>query len=103
MINAEVVICRYVQHKYFSTDFDCIAANLKLRKNSYLKKLDPRLNPEGLLVVGGRLSYSSIGQDNKHPVILPYDHVVSTLIARDVHERCHLGREWIFSLLRKHF
>ena len=64
---------------------------------SSLYNLDPYIYDCGLLVVGGRLRHSGLQLSAKHPCILPYRHPVSTLVTRSVHDRCHLGREWVLS------
>ena len=40
---------------------------------------------------------------HKFPIILPYQNNISTLIVRSIHNRCHLGSEWLLSLLYKKF
>ena len=74
-----------------------------LPTHSPLHRLDPYIDDDGLLVVGGRLRHSGLQLSAKHPCILPYRHTVSSLVARSVHERCHLGREWVVSLIRKSY
>ena len=100
---AETLILKHVQTNAYLADISRIKSGLHVLKSSPLRKLDPRMNAEGLLVVGGRLTHSHLHDINKHPIILPHDHPVSTLIIRSIPARCHLGREWILSLLRKRF
>ena len=64
-----------------------------LKTTSALFRLDPYLDRDGLLRVGGRLKLSSMSDDVKHPLILPKRHHITQLIIRDCHEKTqHQGR-----------
>ena len=57
---------------------------------------------EGLLRVGGRLVNAPLGDERKHPVILPYKHHVTDLIIKQCHENLgHMGQESVLSSLRE--
>ena len=60
--------------------------NLDLKKCSSLYRLDPYLDTEGLLRIGGRLRNASISEGAKHPVILPRRSRVTQLILQYCHE-----------------
>ena len=100
---AEQCIIKHVQSSAFSADIKRLISGTTLPRHSPLYNLDPYINDDGLLVVGGRLRHSGLQLSAKHPCILPYRHPVSSLVARSVHERCHLGREWVVSLIRKSY
>lgn len=75
----------------------------KLKKSSHIIKLDPVVQG-GILRVGGRLHQSALPLDVKHPIILPKDHHVSTLLLRHFHQETgHSGRNYNLSRLRKRF
>ena len=62
-------------------------------KGQSISKLDPFLDTNGILRVGGRLSRMHVNQSMKHPIILPRKGHVTDLIVRFFHERvCHQGR-----------
>ena len=103
VLAAETIIFKHVQQIYFKKDIALLTSGMKLVGQSPLKKLDPILNHDGVLVAGGRLAHSTLPDAMKYPIILPYDHILSTLLIRDIHARCHLGREWILSLTRKKY
>lgn len=55
--------------------------------------LNPYLDEDGVLRVGGRLQQSSLGSYQKHPIILPGKSHISTLIVRYYHQSVrHQGR-----------
>ena len=100
---AERAVINYVQQRFYSGDIARTNNNLCVSKNSVLRKLNPKIDQFGTLVIGGRIIHSKLQYSQKLPIIIPHDSHVSTLIVRSFHNRCHLGREWLFSLLRKRF
>ena len=69
-------------------------------KTNSIGKLDPFVDEKGVLRVGGRLSRSSLGYKEKHPVIIPKGHIAN-LLARHHHERVgHQGRGMTISAIR---
>ena len=69
-------------------------ARKQLKKTSCVYQLDPFLDHDGLLRVGGRLErMQEFPVDMRHPIILPYKSHITTLIIRDAHEKmAHAGR-----------
>ena len=64
-----------------------------MKKSSSLYKLDPFLDEDGVLRVGGRLGKSSVPYDVKYPVILPKKGHVTNLILCHYHQLVkHQGR-----------
>ena len=57
-----------------------------------LQPLNPFLDADGLLTVGGRLSQSHKAYHSRHPVILYGNHHLTLLIIQSEHKRlCHAG------------
>ena len=106
MQRAEIEIIKSVQRRAFAAEIEQIKAHLNTdcssadkRAARYLKRASPlyRLNPfvdeQGILRVGGRLPNSDFSEEIKHPVILPKSAVVTSLIVRWCHEQVsHSGR-----------
>ena len=64
------------------------AKKFEIKRSSALYHLDPLLDENGLIRVGGRLAKSSeFPEDFKHPVILPKKSFIVDLIIRDAHEK----------------
>ncbi|XP_048580423.1 uncharacterized protein LOC116604791 [Nematostella vectensis] len=63
-------------------------------KSSNMYQLDPFVDDQGLIRVGGRLRRADLGYIERHPVLLPNDHHLSKLIVRHFHQRVkHQGRQ----------
>ena len=77
----------------------------EIKKSSTLYRLDPFLDQDGLIRVGGRLSKSQeFSEGFKHPVILPKKSFIVDLIVRDAHKRvAHAGRGITLSELRSQY
>ncbi|XP_056430806.1 uncharacterized protein LOC130369492 [Hyla sarda] len=90
---AKRVIISSVQRTCFRQEYDCIEQQKMLPKHSRLTKLSPFIDQYGLLRVGGRLSYATLSDEEKQPVIIPHDHYIATLIIRYYHSQTvHQGR-----------
>ena len=104
--NAEVAIVRAIQEADYAKEMKTLRGGpggVKM-KGSSLYGLDPMLSEEGVITVGGRMRYSRIPSQSKHPAILPKNHPVLNAIICDAHqETLHGGREHIVSVIRSRF
>ncbi|XP_069105811.1 uncharacterized protein [Argopecten irradians] len=104
--DAEIVIFRYMQQQTFGEELSVLKSSRgKISKKSRIYALEPALERDGLLHVGGRLLSAPIADSAQHPVILPRDHYVTKLIVRHTHEieSRHSGREHVLSVLRQRY
>ena len=75
--------------------------NQEIRQASTLYRLDPFLDRERFLRVGGRIQQARIHEDNKNPVILPKKGHVTELLIKDFHEKAqHQGRCFALNEIR---
>ena len=91
---AEIVILKNVQKQSFEKELSTLGQNAKVKeqidanqpvtKTRNLFKLDPILKNE-LLLVWGRLQRASIGEEAKHPIILPKKHHIVRLVIEHYH------------------
>ncbi|XP_026475511.1 uncharacterized protein LOC113380515 [Ctenocephalides felis] len=59
-------------------------------------------NENGILRVGGRIKLSDFGYDKRHPMVLPKNHALSSLIARYEHIKSfHSGAQRLLHTLRE--
>ena len=100
---AEMEIIRCLQHEHFKEEIKTLLSlqtsgefcdrkrakqrNLNVKKCSSLYRLDPYLDEDGILRVGGRLRRASVSTSVKHPVILPRRSHVTDLVLRFCHEK----------------
>ncbi len=67
---AEFFIIKHMQQQSYQQEIERLSSGLPLLKASPLRDLDPVLNGEGVLCVGGRLKYADVLSEVKHPVII---------------------------------
>ncbi|XP_046585211.1 uncharacterized protein LOC124292203 [Haliotis rubra] len=98
--NAEIFIIQEVQMEHFRTEIDCVRSGSRIPSNSTILSLNPYLNEDGLLCVGGRLRYSQIDVKQKTPVIIPKGHVAVLLVRHYHAEVRHQGRHFTEGAVR---
>ncbi|XP_057705305.1 uncharacterized protein LOC130923571 [Corythoichthys intestinalis] len=90
---AQNVVIRTVQQDVYVEEMKCLQKQDELHKASSLKNLDPFLDENGLLRVGGRITNSNVNANEKNPIILPGHHHVAALLIKHYHEQTsHQGR-----------
>lgn len=77
--------------------------NKRLKKTSNLYKLDPFVDGDGLLRIGGRIRRADMPLDVKHPLILPKSDHITDLIVRHFHSATvhHQGRGITHNAIRQ--
>ena len=84
----------------FSEVIALLKKGKQLSKKHYLKPLNPFLDSDGLLRVGGRLSKF----DSRHPVILHGKHRLTNLLIEREHKRlCHAGPKLLLGTLQQRY
>ena len=102
---AEVEIIKQVQRQAFPSEIrslQIVQANAKygsrevekekkavLKKTSTLRTLDPFLDSDGVMRVGGRIRKATLSESLKNPVILPKSSHITALVISYAHERTH--------------
>ncbi|KAK7910443.1 hypothetical protein WMY93_015127 [Mugilogobius chulae] len=90
---AECLIIRTVQQECYSQELSAIRKEQSLPKTSPILKLNPFIDNDGLLRVGGRLRHSQLQKNEANPVIIPNKHHIAVLLVRYHHEKVrHQGR-----------
>ena len=105
---AEMVILKTVQEEAFEEEVQILKSlrnrvptdretlklrNKNMKKTSCLYRLDPFIDEDGILRVGGRIKKANIPYPTKFPVILPRKNHVTGLIIKHYHEQVkHQGR-----------
>ena len=96
-----LLVVRAVQKGIFP-DYQLLSSGKTLPTSSNLISLAPFLDDYGIVRVGGRLSNSAYPFEEKHPILLPSKHDLTTLIIRHYHEKTwHQGRHLTLGSLRQ--
>lgn len=101
--DAELVIVKRAQLQSYGKEVASLSSGSPVSRSSPLISLDPVLDPEGRLIVGGRLKSADVSEQSKHPTIIPFDHPVSRLIVQEEHDKAHLGVEWVIANVRRRY
>ncbi|XP_061923644.1 uncharacterized protein LOC133663290 [Entelurus aequoreus] len=90
---AQNIIIQAVQQDVYAKELKCVQKHDKLPRTSPLKNLDPYLDENGLLRVGGRICDSNLSPGEKNPLIVPGQHHIAALLIKHYHEQTrHQGR-----------
>jgi hypothetical protein len=99
-----IVLVKYVQQAAFGEDMRQLLDGKHLSSKSKILSLNPFVDPQGLLRVGGRLRHAPISFDKKHPILLPRQSELTTLIVRSFHlENCHAGSQLLYAVIQQQF
>ncbi|KAM4012210.1 uncharacterized protein ACNLHF_005183 [Anomaloglossus baeobatrachus] len=85
------IIC-CVQHEAYTQTLESLRNHRSVPKDSPLKKLDPFVDTQGLLRVGGRISNAKLENDECTPIIVPHGHVAFLLVEHYHAQVRHQGR-----------
>ncbi|XP_017492810.1 PREDICTED: uncharacterized protein LOC108380922, partial [Rhagoletis zephyria] len=98
---ALLVTVKQVQRKEYRGEINALVSNSRLDSRSHLLPLNPYVDAEGILRVGGRLKNADITDEQKHPMIIPKGAFTILLIA-NAHHRClHGGIQQMLQYLRR--
>ena len=101
-LDAETTYIRLQQQYSFAKELGNLSQKKAVSQDSTLSKLDPFVDKDGMLRVGGRLTHSSQHFKIIHPLILPKSSHVTHLIVKHFHEVMkHQGRGITVNALRQ--
>ena len=93
---AEQEIIRHVQKEAFKEEISKLknpTTRGEAKGSSPLFRLDPFLDLNDLVRVGGRIRQASLSQDTKHPVVLPGQGHITKILTSHCHEKAlHQGK-----------
>lgn len=102
--HARDTILRHIQKTYFATDYSLLSQQKQIEKGSQLRQLNPFIDSNQLLRVGGRLEHADIPYDVRHPLIIPRkSHFTTLLITEAHHHTLHGSIALIQSYLRTRY
>lgn len=92
------------QQEEFSEDIWHLRNGRPLKNSSKLRSLNPFLDDNGILRVGGRLRHANIPEEAKHQIILPNGNTFSKLIIAQCHKKTlHGGPNLMQNCLRQNY
>jgi hypothetical protein len=95
---------QFVQKTEFETEFIQLSANSPIKPASRIFGLNPRLSPDGLIHLTGRLQDSKFQYFEKHPWIIPANsRFTELLIMREHQNLCHAGVSDTLTQLRERY
>lgn len=97
---AMLIILIVLQKDYFFAEIDCIQ-NKKVLRNKAINSLNPFIDSNGLIRVGGRLSNADLPFSQRHPILLPAKcHVVNIMLRREHLRLYHAGSQTVLNNFR---
>ncbi|GFX93588.1 uncharacterized protein TNCV_1587651 [Trichonephila clavipes] len=101
---AELCLIKNLQASVFQEEIEFLAKGGCNSKKDTLFSLNPFLDGNQILRVGGRLQNSDLTYSQKHSAILPADHLLTQLIMINMHSRnFHLGPQAFLYCTRQRF
>ncbi|XP_062716636.1 uncharacterized protein LOC115260563 [Aedes albopictus] len=98
---------KYLQHtqqQHFPSELSRLQRGLTVERSSPLHQLNPFLDENGVVRVGGRLQQSDLSYDNKHPILLPCHSILTSLILlHDHQEHLHCGPQSFLAATRTRY
>lgn len=99
---AVIQVIKCVQHDVHREELGSLLKGAQVPKVSSLQKLNPIIAEDGLLRIGGRIAAAAdLSWEEKHPIIIPKNHHIATLLVRHYHEQvAHQGRHFTEGAVR---
>lgn len=101
--NAHNTIIRVIQQAHFSGEIRDLTKDRNATINGKLQRLNPFIDKDGILRVGGRLKHSAMPFSQKHAIILPKSHVTSIIIENHHISHLHAGVQATLYAVRQRY
>lgn len=104
MKKASNILVKYIQRTSFEDDISKLEQKKQIDRKSKLLPLNPFLDQNGLLKVGGRINNANIDAEQKNPLIIPHDGHFTELLIDHAHKMTfHGGARLTSARLRKQY
>lgn len=101
---ARIIIIKKVQNTYFAREMEQLQRIRMVTGDSNMASLDPFIDENGLIRVGGRLRNSNLSYNQRHPIILPGRAHITKIIIQHAHEMTmHSGTNATIAFIRNSF
>ncbi|GFT35134.1 DUF1758 domain-containing protein [Trichonephila clavipes] len=97
-------LAKIAQLSEFKAEIDALKKGKGVSKTSKIKALDPFLDENFLLRVGGRLCNADLPFEAKHQIIIPSKHKFTKLLFEHMHKKFfHIGAQGLVHQIRMQF
>ncbi|XP_060800865.1 uncharacterized protein LOC132901873 [Amyelois transitella] len=98
-------ICiKLIQKEEYTDEISRLKLNKQVKKGSSIRTLNPYLDDNNILRVGGRLRHTNLPNDKKHPIILGNKNILTKFIVADAHKKTlHGGVELMLAYIRSKY
>ncbi|XP_050494523.1 uncharacterized protein LOC126875676 [Bombus huntii] len=103
LTNAHNKLVKLLQFCYFSDEIRTLRTDRNSAVKGKLQRLNPFLDKDGMLRVGGRLSHSPMPFSQKHPIIVPKSSVTALIIEHEHLINLHSGTQATLYALRRSY
>nr|XP_040241612.2 uncharacterized protein LOC120961699 isoform X1 [Anopheles coluzzii]XP_049461104.1 uncharacterized protein LOC125906417 isoform X1 [Anopheles coluzzii]XP_049463243.1 uncharacterized protein LOC120950902 isoform X1 [Anopheles coluzzii]XP_049464286.1 uncharacterized protein LOC125907234 isoform X1 [Anopheles coluzzii] len=101
---AKAFLVKTAQDDAFRNEISALRNGQPIKKNSPIRNLNPFLDNQGVLRVGGRLNLADLPFQSKHPALLPKGHPFTRNIVVHYHWKLlHAGGRNLISNIREEF
>ncbi|CAG4952078.1 unnamed protein product [Colias eurytheme] len=101
---SKILLIKHAQSISFTDDIDYIKKHNQPHSKSPLLKLNPFIDEQGVLRVGGRISKASIQHNMKHPAIIPHSYQLTDMLIDHAHKMTfHGGARLTLTWLRQQY
>lgn len=97
------IIIKLNQASEFCDEINCLRKGQPLNKSSKILSLNPLLDKDGLLRVGGRLRHANMDPEMKHPLIIPNNRLAELIIDQAHETTFHGGAKLTISFIRQKY
>ena len=102
--DSETLIVKSIQDDVFKDDKRQLTNNKQVAGSSKLKLLNPFLDANNIIRVGGRITQSNTSYTQKHPVLIPQNHhFTKTLILKEHLRHLHAGTQATLAAVRQRY
>lgn len=101
--SAFTLLIKIIQKQTFPEDYSKLSCKQKIEKKSKLFYLNPFIDINGIIHVGGRLRFTGLPETVKQPILLPKNHPLTLLIFNHYHNYLHPGPQLLLSLVRQRY
>ena len=83
------MIIKFVQGDQFTDELNCLKIEISFNSRGKLIPLNPFLDNQGIMRVGGRLIRAELPENKKHPILLPSNHHIARINIQNEHVIIH--------------